>query len=150
MQCLRSINRNCPWNLEVIELSAKENKTLNWPYHFQFDDQEMKTLGGVYSQAQNISSSLSLSGLRGRLWSLKARSDSKSSWSAEMEAWWGTSAAFLVSLLGGKDKENSKIMTMFFYQQLQAPQLFALKRNTTDKHLLKWRKEVCFVTFPGS
>lgn len=36
-----------PWYFGLTELSAKENKTLNWPNHFQFDDQEMKTLGGV-------------------------------------------------------------------------------------------------------
>lgn len=71
--------RNSLQNLGVTELSAKEYKTSNWSNHFRRDDQEMKTLGGVYSQVQDISSSLSLSDLQGRLWALKAISDSKSS-----------------------------------------------------------------------
>ena len=114
--------RNSPWKLGVTELSAKENKTLNWSNHFQFDDQEVRTPGGVYSQAQDISRSLSLSGLQGRLWALKARSDSKSSKECRNGSMTKREhPGFLLAFWVEKIKKTSKKMTVSFFRQPWAP-----------------------------
>lgn len=79
MYPLKRYEQKRPQNPKVGDLSAKENEALDCCRHFQFEDQEMKTLAGVYSPVQDISSSLCVSVLQGRLWALKARRDSKSS-----------------------------------------------------------------------
>lgn len=85
----------------------------------------MKTLVGVYSPVQDISSSFRVSVLQGRLWALKARRDSKSSHSVHKRkhAEAGESS-FLSSLLGWKDKESGLfffLKTISLSQKLQAP-----------------------------
>lgn len=84
----------------------------------------MKTLAGIYSPVQDISSSLHVSVLQGRLWALKARSDSKSSHSVQKQKHEKAGEpSFLLSLLGGKDKENSLFFSFFFsYDNIPFPE----------------------------
>ena len=120
MQCLSTILETLPGTF--TELIAKENKTSNWSNHFQSGDQEMKTLEGVYLQAQDISSSLSLSDLQGRLWALKARSDSKSSKVCRNGSMMKHEhPVFSLAFWVEKIKKTSKKMTVSFFRQPWAP-----------------------------
>lgn len=57
---------------------------------------------------------------------------------------------FLVSLLGGKDKENLEKNDSIFFPAAIGTLYFALKRNATEGIYLRGEKEVFFVTFTGS
>lgn len=82
----------------------------------------MKTLAGVYSPVQDISNSLCVSVLQGRLWALKARRDSKSSHSVHKRKHAEAGEpSFLFSLLGGKDKESSLFFSLKTISLSQKP-----------------------------
>lgn len=82
----------------------------------------MKTLAGVSSPVQDISSFLCVSFLQGRLWALKARSDSKSSHSVQKRKHEEAGKpSFVFSLLGEKDKDKSFLIFLETISLSQKP-----------------------------